>query len=92
MPQRPPVVEKPQVSGVEGGPLEVGWLCSGLSEGGQQQWPTTGSDREGAAGCRALTDWSNCGSVSWHQGLDALRQQVRACPHCRPDMGLGYPD
>ncbi|MFJ9755569.1 DUF6233 domain-containing protein [Streptomyces sp. NPDC101149] len=32
---------------------------------------------------------SQCIGVSQVQALDALRQQVPACTHCRPDTALG---
>nr|WP_244217430.1 DUF6233 domain-containing protein [Streptomyces carpinensis] len=35
---------------------------------------------------------NRCVPVSRDQPLDALRQQVPACSHCRPDTELGYLD
>ncbi|MGW2557394.1 DUF6233 domain-containing protein [Streptomyces sp. NPDC001635] len=35
---------------------------------------------------------SRCVGVSRAQAVDALRQQVPACTHCRPDTALGVLD
>ncbi|MEU1410131.1 MULTISPECIES: DUF6233 domain-containing protein [unclassified Streptomyces] len=41
-------------------------------------------------GCWTVRKSSRCIGVSQQQALDALRQQVPACTHCRPDTELGY--
>ncbi|MFD7438352.1 DUF6233 domain-containing protein [Streptomyces sp. NPDC059861] len=41
--------------------------------------------------CWAAADGGRCRPATWQQALDALRQQVPACVHCRPDTTLGIP-
>jgi hypothetical protein len=40
-------------------------------------------------GCWTVRKSSRCIGVSQAEALDALRQQVPACTHCRPDTELG---
>jgi hypothetical protein len=40
--------------------------------------------------CWAAAKSGRCRAVSREQALDALRQQVPACDHCRPDTELGF--
>ncbi|MER5916324.1 DUF6233 domain-containing protein [Streptomyces sp. NPDC001982] len=40
-------------------------------------------------GCWTVHKSSRCVGASQAQALDALRQQVPACTHCRPDTALG---
>ncbi|MFE9906434.1 DUF6233 domain-containing protein [Streptomyces achromogenes] len=42
--------------------------------------------------CWAAKKSGRCKPVSRAQALDALRQLVPACPHCRPDTELGLID
>ncbi|MFI2763603.1 DUF6233 domain-containing protein [Streptomyces echinatus] len=39
--------------------------------------------------CWAAKKSSRCKPVTRAQALDALRQLVPRCPHCRPDIGIG---
>ncbi|MYW48859.1 DUF6233 domain-containing protein [Streptomyces sp. SID161] len=43
-------------------------------------------------GCWAAKKSGRCKPVSRDQALEALRQLVPACPHCRPDTMLGLLD
>ncbi|GAA3808289.1 DUF6233 domain-containing protein [Streptomyces chiangmaiensis] len=43
-----------------------------------------------AGDCWTVAKSSRCVGVSRAQAVDALRQQVPACSHCRPDTGLGF--
>ncbi|MET8647367.1 DUF6233 domain-containing protein [Streptomyces sp. NPDC004675] len=43
-------------------------------------------------GCWTVRKSSRCIGVSQQQALDALRQQVPSCTHCRPDTALGILD
>ncbi|MFC9280151.1 DUF6233 domain-containing protein [Streptomyces collinus] len=43
-------------------------------------------------GCRAAAKSGRCRPATREQALDALRRQVPACVHCRPDAALGVPD
>ncbi|MER6977265.1 DUF6233 domain-containing protein [Streptomyces carpinensis] len=45
-----------------------------------------------AGDCWIVRKSNRCVPVSRDQPLDALRQQVPACSHCRPDTELGYLD
>ncbi|WP_323874433.1 DUF6233 domain-containing protein [Streptomyces sp. 3212.3] len=42
--------------------------------------------------CWTVRKSSRCVGVSRAQAVDALRQQVPACTHCRPDTALGVLD
>ncbi|MET8964789.1 DUF6233 domain-containing protein [Streptomyces sp. NPDC004074] len=42
--------------------------------------------------CWAVAKSSRCLGVSRAQAVDALRQQVPACTHCRPHTALGVLD
>ncbi|MGA5120898.1 DUF6233 domain-containing protein [Streptomyces pseudogriseolus] len=42
-------------------------------------------------GCRPAGD-GRCRPVTRQQAVEALRQQVPACGHCRPDTALGILD
>ncbi|WP_257016597.1 DUF6233 domain-containing protein [Streptomyces sp. Ag82_O1-15] len=42
--------------------------------------------------CWAAAKSGRCRSVTREQAVDALRHQVLACTHCRPDTALGFPD
>ncbi|WEO92824.1 DUF6233 domain-containing protein [Streptomyces sp. FXJ1.172] len=42
--------------------------------------------------CWAAAKSGRCRPATRQQALDALRRQVPACPHCRPDTALGTPD
>ncbi|MEE1670424.1 DUF6233 domain-containing protein [Streptomyces sp. WAC07094] len=42
--------------------------------------------------CWTVRKSSRCIGVSRSQALDALRRQVPACTHCRPDTALGILD
>ncbi|MGW9025835.1 DUF6233 domain-containing protein [Streptomyces sp. NPDC055722] len=42
-----------------------------------------------AGDCWTVRKSSRCVGISQAQALDALRQQVPACTHCRPDSALG---
>ncbi|KUM96198.1 hypothetical protein AQI95_42755, partial [Streptomyces yokosukanensis] len=39
--------------------------------------------------CWAAAKSGRCRPATRQQALDALRRQVPACPHCRPDTALG---
>ncbi|KUJ38486.1 DUF6233 domain-containing protein [Streptomyces sp. MI02-2A] len=43
-----------------------------------------------AGDCWTVRKSSRCIGVSQAQAIDALRQQVPACWHCRPDTELGF--
>ncbi|MCF3131655.1 DUF6233 domain-containing protein [Streptomyces olivochromogenes] len=43
-----------------------------------------------AGGCWQVTRSGRCVGISRTQALDALRRQVPACKHCRPDTALGF--
>ncbi|MFJ9830825.1 DUF6233 domain-containing protein [Streptomyces sp. NPDC101169] len=43
-------------------------------------------------GCWAARKSGRCRPATREQAVDALRQQVPACPHCRPDTALGLLD
>ncbi|MEW2254996.1 DUF6233 domain-containing protein [Streptomyces sp. NPDC047869] len=43
-------------------------------------------------GCWAARKSGRCRPATREQAIDALRQQVPACPHCRPDTALGVLD
>ncbi|MFE0383749.1 DUF6233 domain-containing protein [Streptomyces bungoensis] len=45
-----------------------------------------------AGDCWAAKRSGRCRPVTREQAVEALRQQVPACPHCRPDTGLGVLD
>ncbi|WP_030180469.1 DUF6233 domain-containing protein [Streptomyces sp. NRRL S-813] len=45
-----------------------------------------------AGDCWIVRKSNRCAPVSRDQALDAMRQQVPACSHCRPDTELGYLD
>jgi hypothetical protein len=42
-----------------------------------------------AGDCWAAAKTGRCRPATWQQALDALRQQVPVCVHCRPDTALG---
>ncbi|MFI5979204.1 DUF6233 domain-containing protein, partial [Streptomyces sp. NPDC051452] len=42
--------------------------------------------------CWAAATNGRCRPATRHQALDALRQQVPPCPHCRPDTAPGVLD
>ncbi|MET8765497.1 DUF6233 domain-containing protein [Streptomyces sp. NPDC004658] len=42
--------------------------------------------------CWAAKKSGRCRPVVREQAIEALRQQVPACPHCRPDTALGLID
>ncbi|WP_217241265.1 DUF6233 domain-containing protein [Streptomyces sp. AC555_RSS877] len=42
--------------------------------------------------CWAAAESGRCRPVTRQQALEALRQQVPACVHCRPDTALGILD
>ncbi|MEV0982475.1 DUF6233 domain-containing protein [Streptomyces sp. NPDC049915] len=42
--------------------------------------------------CWAATKSGRCHPATHAQALEALRQQVPACAHCRPDTALGLLD
>ncbi|MGW0771787.1 DUF6233 domain-containing protein [Streptomyces sp. NPDC002676] len=42
--------------------------------------------------CWAAAKSGRCRPATRQQALDALREQVPACPHCRPDAALGILD
>ncbi|AGS67388.1 hypothetical protein B446_02780 [Streptomyces collinus Tu 365] len=42
--------------------------------------------------CWVAKKSGRCRPVSREQAVEALRQQVPACPHCRPDTALGVLD
>ncbi|MGW5480643.1 DUF6233 domain-containing protein [Streptomyces sp. NPDC004008] len=42
--------------------------------------------------CWAAAKSYRCRPATRQQALDALRRQVWACPHCRPDTELGVLD
>jgi hypothetical protein len=42
--------------------------------------------------CWAARKSGRCRPVTREQAIEALRQQVPACPHCRPDSALGILD
>lgn len=41
-------------------------------------------------GCWTVAKSNRCVAISRAQALDALRQQVPSCTHCRPDTALGF--
>ncbi|GGT29437.1 DUF6233 domain-containing protein [Streptomyces chromofuscus] len=43
-----------------------------------------------AGECWVAARNDRCVGASRAQALDALRRQVPACPHCRPDTALGF--
>ncbi|MFF2206333.1 DUF6233 domain-containing protein [Streptomyces sp. NPDC058145] len=45
-----------------------------------------------AGGCCAARKSGRCRPATRGEVIDALRQQVPACPHCRPDTTLGILD
>ena len=45
-----------------------------------------------AGDCWAAKKSGRCRPVTREQAVDALRQQVTACTHCRPDTELGILD
>ncbi|MET7722934.1 DUF6233 domain-containing protein [Streptomyces mirabilis] len=42
--------------------------------------------------CWVAAKSGRCRPVTREQAVDALRHQVPACTHCRPDTALGFPD
>ncbi|MEU6557973.1 DUF6233 domain-containing protein [Streptomyces sp. NPDC046915] len=42
--------------------------------------------------CSAAARNGRCRPVTWQQAVEALRQRVPACVHCRPDTALGILD
>ncbi|MCL3998115.1 DUF6233 domain-containing protein [Streptomyces lavenduligriseus] len=71
--------------GVEMRPAPPDWLIQyGLNR--------TNVDAEHAGDCWAAAKSGRCRPATRQQALDALRQQVPPCIHCRPDTALGILD
>lgn len=68
--------------GKERGPAPPDWLIQyGLNR--------TNVDTVHTGDCWAAATSGRCRPATRQQALDALRQQVPACVHCRPDTALG---
>ncbi|BCM65727.1 hypothetical protein EASAB2608_01061 [Streptomyces sp. EAS-AB2608] len=74
--------ETERMQGVRARPPAPDWLIQyGLNR--------ANLDAVHVGGCWAAKKSGRCRPVLRTQALDALRQQVPACPHCRPDAELG---
>ncbi|MCG7204155.1 DUF6233 domain-containing protein [Streptomyces arenae] len=71
--------------GEEARPAEAEWLVQcGLNR--------RNVDAVHVGDCWAAKKSGRCRPVTRAQALEALRQQVKACMHCRPDTTLGVLD
>ncbi|MGW1987905.1 DUF6233 domain-containing protein [Streptomyces collinus] len=77
--------ERERRRGEERRPPQPDWLIQhGLNH--------SNTDAVHTGDCWTAAKSGRCRPATRKQALDALRRQVPACIHCRPDTALGIPD